>query len=409
MKIQPPQNVTLSEILPKTSTLLMGAGPVPIPKEVAEANSLVISHLGESMKQVVSRIKSMGQYVFQTSSSKIFGIAGPSSAAMEMAVTALLWPGRKVLVLNLGLFSARFGDLARGVGASVSEIYPAEGVFRLQEVKIALESGQYDVLTLVQGETSCGVKNIELESIVKLAKSYGVLTIVDAVCTLSTMPLPVEEWGIDVAVVGGQKGLSAIPGVSLITFSESSFEVVEKREATMPHWCLDPKRAQKFWGLGEYHYTAPVPGLLALHEALRLICHETLEKRFARHLNCSQTLQNCLELMGLELYTPEEFRLNSVVAIKNPGKVNTKDLISYLIHNHHIEISGAFGLDIFRIGQMGEQCRLENIRRVIEAVGSGYENFGVKLDTQRALKQFDEYREREIALSLVGQIQVVAV
>ena len=410
MKIAPPKNVQLSEILPKKSTLLMGAGPVPIPLEVAEANSMIISHLGDSMKQVVSRIKEMGQYVFQTDSTKIFGIAGPSSSAMEMAVTSLLWKGRKALVLNHGTFSARFADLALGVGAEVTELHPYNPgePFRLEQVKAALESGHFDVLTMVQGETSCGVKNIELEAIVKLAKSYNVRTIVDAVCTLSTMPLMAGEWGIDVVVVGGQKGLSSIPGVSMIAFSEDAFEMISEREERMAHWCLDPRRAHKFWGLGEYHYTAPVPGLLAIHEALRLICQETLEKRFERHLKSSQTLQSCLQTMGLELFTPSEYRLNSVVAIKNPNQVNTKELISYMIQHQQVEISGAFGLDIFRIGQMGEQCRMENVRRVLEAVGAGYEAFGVKLDTQNALKEFDQFREREMALSLVGKIQIVA-
>lgn len=401
MKIKVPASLPLDQILPKIPTLLMGAGPVPIPKEVALANSMVISHLGETMKQIVSRIQLMGQYVFQTSSTKIFGIAGPSSAAMEMAVTSLLWPGRKVLVLNMGTFSARFSELAAGVGAEVTQIFP-DGLspFRVHEVKAALEKKQFDVLTLVQGETSCGVKNIELEAIVKLAKSYGVRTIVDAVCTLSTMPCPMDEWGIDIALVGGQKGISAVPGVAMIAFSEETFEFVSKREERMPHWCLDPRRAYRFWGLGEYHYTAPVPSLLALHEGLKLICDETLEKRFERHLNCSMTLQHCLEAMGLELYTPSEFRLNSVVAIKNPNKVVTKELINYLIKNHQVEISGAFGLDIIRIGQMGEQCRYENIQKALKAVGAGYAHFGVNLEVSHAMVEFEKCRERESGLTL---------
>jgi alanine-glyoxylate transaminase/serine-glyoxylate transaminase/serine-pyruvate transaminase len=403
MKIKAPESLSLDEILPKKTTLLMGAGPVPIPKEVAIANSMVISHLGETMKMIVSRIQLMGQYVFQTESKKIFGISGPSSAAMEMAVTSLLWPTRKVLVLNLGTFSARFTELAKGVGAEVTELFTENfQPFTVQQVKAAFEKEKFDVITLVQGETSCGVKNSELEGIVKLAKSYGVRTIVDAVCTLSTTPCPMDEWGIDVMVVGGQKGLSAIPGIAMIAFSEETFEFVSKREARMPHWCLDPRRAYRFWGLGEYHYTAPVPGLLALHEALRLICQETLEKRFERHLNCSVTLQKCLEAMGLELFTPKEFRLQSVVAIKNPGKVVTKDLIGYMIKNHQVEISGAFGLDIIRIGQMGEQCRFDNIRRALEAVGAGYENFGVKLDVSAAMREFERAREIQSAFSLMN-------
>lgn len=368
MKIQPPSDVPLSSILPQKPVLLMGAGPVPIPKEVAQAGSMVISHLGETMKQVVSRVQLMSQYVFQTESNKIFGIAGPASAAMEMAVTSLLWPGKKALVLNLGTFSGRFGELARGVGASVTEIFPIQGPFTVEQIKNELEMGHYDVLTLVQGETSCGVKNIELEGIVKLARSYGVRTIVDAVCTLSTMPLLMDEWGIDIVLVGGQKGLSAMPGISLVAYSEEAFAFVSTREERMPHWCLDPRRAHRFWGQGEYHYTAPVPGILALHEGLRLICSETLEKRFERHLKSSEALQKGLEQMDLELYTPKAYRLNSVVAVKNPTGIKSKELIAHLIKNYQVEISGAFGLEIFRIGQMGEQCRPENVQRVLEAL-----------------------------------------
>ena len=144
---------SLAEILPEDLPLLMGSGPVPIPKEVAAANQLVINHLGESMNKVVSGIVEMGQYIFQTQTNKIFGIAGPSSAAMEMAISSLLWKGRKVLVLNLGVFSARFTELARGVDADVTELFPEPlSPFKPEAVKAALAKNHYDVLALVHGE-----------------------------------------------------------------------------------------------------------------------------------------------------------------------------------------------------------------------------------------------------------------
>lgn len=394
MSIPKPTTKTIYDILPKKATLLMGAGPVPISDEVARANSIVISHLGDTMRQIVSGIQTMSQYVFQTSSTKIFGISGPSSAAMEMAVTSLLWKGRKVLVLNMGTFSGRFTELAAGVGAEVTELKADGRPFRVAEVKEALEKNKFDVLTLVQGETSCGVKNIELEQIVKLAKSMGVRVIADGVCTISTMPMKVEEWGIDIAVVGGQKGFSSIAGVSLIAFSEEVYDFVNKRDVAMPHWCLDPRRAYKFWNLGEYHYTAPVNGLLAIHEALRLICEETNEKRYERHEKSSKALQASLEVMGFELNTPSEYRLNSVIAIKNKNGVNTKDLIKYMIQSEGVEISGAFGLDIIRVGQMGEQCRPQNVRTLLKALGAGYAHFGVSLNTSDALAHFDQLMEK---------------
>lgn len=381
MKITPPTPKKLKDILPPEPILLMGAGPVPIPAEVAAANSLVISHLGEPMNTIITQIKEMSQYLFQTKSTKIFGISGPSSAAMEMAVTSFLYPGRKVLVLNLGTFSNRFAELSRGVGATAVQLFPEPcAPFRAKDVKEALEKDNFDVLTIVQGETSCGIRNTELQDIIKLAKSKNVKTIVDTVCTLSTMPLLMDEWGIDIVVTGGQKGLSSVAGVSLIAFSESAYEFVAAREVNMPHWCLDPRRAYNFWCKHEYHYTAPVNGINALYEALRLICEETLEKRHERHASSSKLLQASLEKMGLTLYAPEDCRLNSVVAINNPEGVDSKELIAYIKKQYLVEISGAFGLNVVRIGQMGEQCRPQNVKRVLEALGKSYVHFGVNLD-----------------------------
>ena len=367
----------ISQILPAKLPLLMGAGPVPIPQEVALANTLVINHLGASMNEIVDGIVSMGRSVFQTKA-HVFGISGPSSAGMEMAVTSLLYPGRSVLILNLGTFSQRFSELARGVGADVTEIYPRPlSCFTVEEVKSALESKKFDVLTIVQGETSCGIKNINLEAICKLASSYNVMTIVDAVSTLTTMPLEMDNWNIDVAITGGQKGLSSVAGVSLVAFSHRAFDFVSSRKIPMPHWCLDPRRAQKFWELHEYHYTAPVNGVLALYEALRLICEETLPKRFERHKMSSEGFQRSLEEMGFELHAPSWCRLNSVVAIKNRENVPVKELLAFMKKQFNIEISGAFGLDIIRVGQMGEQARPENVKAVLQAITESYKYYGV--------------------------------
>ena len=88
MNIPVPTNlIPLQIILPSEPLLMMGAGPVPIPHRVAHANSIVINHLGDVMAQVIEQVKSMGAYVFQTRSKHVLGVAGPGSAAMEMAIS----------------------------------------------------------------------------------------------------------------------------------------------------------------------------------------------------------------------------------------------------------------------------------------------------------------------------------
>ena len=126
-KIKRPQPPPLSQVLPAEPLLLMAAGPVPVPAEVARAGSMVINHVGDTMSMVVRHIREMGRYVFQTEDEKIYGVSGPASAAMEMAVGNLLWPGRRVLVLRNGLFSGRFAEMAEGVGADVTVIENPDG------------------------------------------------------------------------------------------------------------------------------------------------------------------------------------------------------------------------------------------------------------------------------------------
>ena len=384
--VPPPPLTRLDDMLPAEPMLLMGAGPVPIPHAVARANGVVINHLGETMGRVIDSLKAMARYAFQTRADKVFGVAGPASAAMEMAITNLLWPSRKCLCLKTGTFSGRLAEMAECVGADVTilETKTAEPI-TADMVEEALRKGRYDVVTLVHGETSCGVLNDELPQIAALVREHGALTLVDAVVTLSTLPLEMDAWNLDAVVTGGQKGLSSIPGVSLVAFSDRAWKVVESRPVRPTHWCLDAIRAQRFWGEHQYHYTAPVPGILALHEALRLVAEEGLAARHERHRISSESLQEGLEAMGLELLVPKARRLNSVIAVRVPPSTSSRDVLAYMSRKFHVEISGSLGLDVVRLGQMGEQCRSHNLFKVLYATGMSFRHFGVDLDVSQGL------------------------
>jgi len=390
MPYSPPKTQHLDTILPKEPLLLMGAGPVPISHAVSRANGVVINHMGETMDSVISNVKLMGKYAFQTVTEKIIGVSGPASAAMEMAITNLLWPGRSVLSLSMGTFSSRMAEMAEGVGAEVTKL-ESSGItpVTLEQISEEMNKKSFDVVTLVQGETSCGIEMKCLPKVAEMTKEHGALLIVDAVCTLTTMPLQMDEWGIDVVVAGGQKGLSSIPGVSLIAFSKDAWETIESRRERHPHWCLNALLAETFWGSQQYHYTAPVPGILALHEALRQICEETLPLRFERHRISSIALQSGIEAMGLKLFVPIKDRLNSVIAICSPEEAESSKIRKIMSRRFNVEISGAFGLDILRIGQMGEQCRSHNLFKVLYALGMSCRQEGVNLDVSLGMAELE--------------------
>jgi aspartate aminotransferase-like enzyme len=281
--------------------------------------------------------------------------------------------------------------MAVGVGADVTVLEnEACRPVSADQVRAALAKDRYDVVTMAHGETSCGVQTVDLPEICRLAKDHGALTIVDAVATLSAMPFQMDEWGIDVGIVGGQKALSSIPGVSLCAFSFDAWAAVETRPSPHTHWCYDARRAQRFWGHQQYHYTAPVPGILALHEALRLIGEETLERRFLRHEMSSLAMQAGIQAMGLSLFTPKEVRLNSVVAIHMPAGADSARVREYMTKAFRVEISGAFGLDIVRVGQMGEQCRSHNLFKTLYALGMSFAREGVRLDVAKGMAALEQ-------------------
>ena len=376
-----PTVLPLSSILPEEPLLMMGAGPVPIPDAVARANGVVINHLGATMAAVIGQVKTMARYVFQTESKWVMGVAGPGSAAMEMAITNLAWKGSRVLCICNGFFSERMAEMARRTGARVETLNVVDGTAAdTEKVAEAIERFRPEIVTIVHGETSNTVWNRSLESISSIARAAGALVIVDAVCTLSTMPLPMDAWGIDAVITGGQKGLSSIPGVSLLAFSEAAWQRIKTRPVAPTHWCLDASLAANFWHNASYHYTAPVSGVLALHEALRLVCAETLERRFARHLRCSNALQAGIEALSLKLYVPKQSRLNSVVGIELPKGLSGSDVCAHISRRHHVEIAGSFGAPIVRIGQMGEQCREHHLFRTIHALGRTMVDLGVPVD-----------------------------
>src|ERR1700684_1264820 len=118
---------SLDAILPEEPLLMMGAGPVPIPAAVAKANTVVINHLGSTMVKVIGQVKTMARYVFQTQSKWVLGVAGPGSAAMEMAITNLAWRGSRVLCICNGFFSERMAEMARRTGAQVQTLNVVDG------------------------------------------------------------------------------------------------------------------------------------------------------------------------------------------------------------------------------------------------------------------------------------------
>src|SRR4029078_8525492 len=113
------------------------------------------------------------------------------------------------------------------------------------------------------------------------------------------------------------------PGLAPITLSERAVERLRNRKTPVQSWYFDISAVEKYWGQERtYHHTAPISMNYALHEALRLICEEGLEARYARHKQAHHALVAGLEAMGIEMVTAPEYRAIVVNAVRVPEGVD---------------------------------------------------------------------------------------
>src|SRR5690348_11514260 len=133
-------------------------------------------------------------------------------------------------------------DCARRLGLVVEEeeIEWGRGVpAELLEHKLKADK-QHAIraVMVVHNETSTGVtSNIEAVRTAIDGAAHPALLLVDAVSSLGSIKFELDDWGVDVALTGAQKGLMLPPGMAILAASERAVAVSKK--ATAPRFFLD--------------------------------------------------------------------------------------------------------------------------------------------------------------------------
>jgi alanine-glyoxylate transaminase/serine-glyoxylate transaminase/serine-pyruvate transaminase len=211
-----------------------------------------------------------------------------------------------------------------------------------------------------------------LEEIGAYCKKVDTLFLVDAVTSLGADEVKVDEWGIDICYSCSQKGISIPPGLSPITVSPKAMNVLRSRKTKVQSFYLDMLLLEKYWGEERvYHHTAPVSMFYALREGLKIIFEEGLKARFQRHQTLGDRLKMELEELGFKLFAQEGYRLHNLTSVLLPDKVDDVTIRSRLLNDYNIEVGGGLGRlkgKIWRVGLMGETCKIRNIHCLMGAL-----------------------------------------
>lgn len=368
--------------------LLMMPGPVPVAPRVLRAMSKpMINHRSAEFAEIYTDCREILSNVFQTDND-IFLLSGSGTAGMEAAVGSVVGKGDKVIAIENGKFGERFKDIAALYADVVPAVFEWGLPIDLELIKEKLEEGA-KAITLVHNETSTGILNPAAE-IGKLARKHDALFIMDGVTSIGGDDVRVDEWGVDIAVVGSQKCLAAPPGLSIVSVSEKALEAM-KGITKRPYY--NDLLAYKKSGdkpRPETPYTPAIPLFYALQEALHIVKEEGMDARIKRHRILSEAVRAAIAELNIEMFPQlNEYShySNTVSAMKAPAGIEGEDIKNDMRKQGVIIAGGQERLKnkIFRIGCMGNVTsrdvlstiqQLEivlNKRGYIDSLGAGIE------------------------------------
>ena len=355
-------------------------GPTPCPESVLQAMSKqMINHRGKEFDEMIHRMTPALKEVFQTKGD-VFILTCSGTGSMEAAIVNTLSPGDKVLSLANGVFGDRFATIAEQFGAEVTRLRFEWGkAVDPDAAKDALKADPTIKAVLVtHNETSTGVTN-DLAAIGAVVKEYDKLLLVDAISSLGCIDLQVDNWGVDVAVTGSQKGWMVPPGFAFASVSERAWKA--HAEAKMPRFYWDFAKAKDFLNKGQTPWTPAVSIFFALEVALELIFDEGLPNIFTRHARIGQRARDGVKSLGLSLFADEGCASDTVTAINSPDSIDSKKLVATVKDEHGVVLAGGQGSlagKIFRIGHLGLVTE-DDIDHVIEQLRLALPKLGYKV------------------------------
>ena len=332
-------------------------GPTPCPEEVLEAmGRQMVNHRGPEFVQLINDVTANLKHFFQTKND-VFLLTSSGTGGLEAAIVNTLSPGDKVLSVSIGVFGDRFAKIARIFGAEVIALSSEWGqAAEIEPIRQALkDEPKIKAVLVTHNETSTGVTN-DLEAISTVVKEFDKLLLVDAISSLGSINLPVDEWRCDVVVTGSQKGWMVPPGLAMVSVSEAAWRAGEK--AKMPRFYWDFGSARKYAGMDPIQtpWTPAVTTVYALGAALKLLRQEGLTNIFARHARIGNFTRQEVKSLGLSLFADESHASNTVTSIATPNGVDAKKLLTILREEHQVVLAGGqakLGGKIFRIGHLG--------------------------------------------------------
>ncbi|WP_170400282.1 L-aspartate--glyoxylate aminotransferase BhcA [Ruegeria arenilitoris] len=336
-------------------------GPTNIPESLRKACDMpTIDHRSPLFGQILHPARAGVQKILKSDSAEVFIFPSTGTGGWETALTNTLSAGDKVLAARNGMFSHRWIDMCQrhGLNVEIVETPWGEGLpaDRYEEILTADTNHEIKVVLATHNETATGVKS-DIAAVRKALNAAGhpALLFVDGVSSIASMDFRFDEWGVDVAVTGSQKGFMLTAGLAIVGFSQKAMDAT--KTGTLPRTFFDVHDMAKGYANNAYPYTPAVGLMNGLNQACDMLLSEGLENVFARHHRIAEGVRAAVGAWGLELCAanPSVYS-DTVSAIRTPDGFNATDIVTHAAEKYGVAFGVGLGEvagKVFRIGHLG--------------------------------------------------------
>lgn len=336
-------------------------GPTNIPEELRRAVDFPsIDHRSPTFVEMLKPVLEGVKRIVKTRDGEAIVFPATGTGAWEAAITNTLSPGDRILAARYGMFSQRWIDLCQRHGLDVQVIEaPWGGGAPADDIAKALAADSGHAIRAVlatHNETATGVVS-DIAAIRKALDAAGhpAMLLVDGVSSIASMDFRMDEWGVDIAITGSQKGFMLPAGLAILAVSPKALAAMD--EATCPRCFFDLRDMMKANANGGFPYTPPVNLIRGLDHSIRMLENEGLETVFARHFRIAEGVRRAVTAWGLQLCAKEpSLYSDTVSAIVTPTGFDATRVVTHAAEKYGVAFGVGLGEvagKVFRIGHLG--------------------------------------------------------
>lgn len=373
-------------------------GPTNVPERILRAMHVPMEdHRSSDFPKLTVPLYEDMKKVYQTETGRVVIFPSSGTGAWEASLTNTRSPGDKMLAPRFGQFSHLWIDLARrhglevivqeeewGTGADPEKIEAALRADKNHEIKGVM---------VVHNETATGVTS-DIAAVRRAmdAANHPALLYVDGVSSIASIDFRFDEWGVDLAITGSQKGMMLPAGLGIVCVSQKALAQMEDAKCTKAYFGFaDHFRTNPD---GYFPYTPALPLLYGLRESLAILFEEGLENVFARHRYLADGTRAAVEAWGLSLCAKApKWQSDTVSAIMVPEGFNGADVIDRAYRRYNLALGAGLSQmagKLFRIGHLGDLNELM-LLGAISGAEMAMRDVGIEVEPGSGVAAAQEY------------------